>query len=78
MDPHNFWKEEVRNVSSIITLVACNEVSQLGESIHDYHDSIFSSRGSSKGCMEVYANVIPSPIEALMEITLSHVTNIAS
>jgi len=61
MEPHNFLKDELCNVGSIITLVACNEVSHLGESIYHYHDGIFFPRGSWKGHNEVHANVIPRP-----------------
>ena len=42
MKPHNFLEEEIRNVNSVITLVANNEVSHLAELIHYHHNSIIS------------------------------------
>jgi len=61
MEPHHFLEEKVRNVGSIITFVASNKVSHLGETIHCHYDSISSLWFPWEGHNEVYANIIPRP-----------------
>jgi len=41
MKPQDLLKEEIRNICSVITLVASNEMCLLGEPINNYHDGVF-------------------------------------
>jgi len=61
MKPYNFLEEEIRNICSIITLVASNKMCHLGEPINNYHYGILPLRGLWKGHNEVHAKVILRP-----------------
>jgi len=58
MKLHDFLEEEIRNICSIITLVASNEMCRIGELINNYHDGIFPSKGLWKGHDEVHTKII--------------------
>jgi len=61
MEPNDLFEVELGNVASIISHVARNKVSHLGEFVHDHHDCILSPLIPIEIYNEVHAYIISRP-----------------